>query len=171
MLPRRTTEKELAMTRRIAVTLAAFLMLATAGPARQASAQAQPWNQEVATALAGELEDAVSGLREAVRQSPSMQIPTQRRRLYEIMDNLRMIEQSASSLHASLKNGAGMEETLPTYKRLQQIRRDTAVMAQRVDITAITQPKLDKAKDILGKIEPYYPAEPPAPSEKPPAKR
>jgi hypothetical protein len=121
------------------------------------------------TARAGELEEAVSGLREAVRQSPNMQIPTQRKRLYEIMENLRQIEQAATSLHAELKGGAGMDETLPTYKHLQQIRRDTAVRAQRVDVTAITQPKLDKAKDILAKIEPYYPAEPTAPGEKKPA--
>jgi len=111
------------------------------------------------------LEDAVSGLRDSVRQSPNWQIPTQRRKLYEIQDNLRQIEQAASSLHAALRGGAGMEETLPTYKRLQQIRRDTAVIAQRVDISAFTQPKLDKAKDLLEKIEPYYPKEPAGPAD------
>lgn len=145
------------MTRPLVVTLAAFLLLQTGGLAREAAAQAKPWNQEVTTALAGELEAAVSGLREAVRQSPNMQYPTQRRPLYQIIDNLRMIEQSATSLHASLKGGAGMEETLPTYQRIQQVRRDTEYLAQRVDITAFTKPKLDKAKDILSKLEPYYP--------------
>ena len=63
-------------------------------------------------------------------------------------------------MHAALKSGAGLEETLPTYNRLQQIRRDTEVLAQRVDISAITQPKLDRASDILSKMEPYYPAQP-----------
>ena len=145
------------MTRPLVVTLAAFLLLHTMGFAREAAAQAKPWNQEVTTALAGELEDAVSGLREAVRQSPNMQYPTQRRPLYKILDNLRMIEQSATSLHASLKGGAGMEETLQTYQRLQQIRRDTEYLAQQVEITAFTKPKLDKARDVLGKLEPYYP--------------
>lgn len=155
------------MTRPLVVTLAVFLLLCqAAGLAREAAAQSQPWNQEVATALAGELEDAVSGLRDAVRQSPNMQIPTQRRKLYEIVDNLRLIEQSATSLHAELKKGEGMEATMPTYKRLQQIRRDTEVLAQRVDITALTQPKLDKAKGILEKLAGYYPAEPLAPGEK-----
>ena len=148
------------MTRPLVVTLAAFLLFQSSGLAREAAAQAKPWNQEVATALAGELEDAVSGLREAVRQSPNMQYPTQRRLLYQIMDNLRMIEQAATSLHAGLKNGAGMEETLPTFMRLEQIRRDTEVLAQKVEITAFTQPKLDKARDILAKLEPYYPPQP-----------
>ena len=148
------------MTRPLAVTLAACALILGASLAREAAAQAQPWNQEVTTALAGELEDAVSGLREAVRQSPNMQIPTQRRRLYEIMDNLRMIEQSAASMHAELKKGEGMESTLPTYKRLQQIKRDTETLAQHVDISAITRPKLDKAQGILDKLSAYYPAEP-----------
>ncbi len=155
------------MTRPLAVTLGVCALFLATSLAREAAAQAQPWNQEVTTALAGELEDAVSGLREAVRQSPNMQYPTQRRRLYEIMDNLRLIEQSATSMHAALKGGAGMEETLPTYKRMQQVKRDTAVLAQHVDISAITRPKLDKAQGILDKLSGYYPTEPAGPAPKP----
>jgi hypothetical protein len=150
----------------VVVPFAALLLLASA----PAYAQTQAWNQEVATSLAGELEKAVSGLRDVVRGSPNLQNPGSRRKMYEIMDNLRLIEQSATSLHASLKGGAGMEETLPTYKRLQQIRRDTEVLAQRVDITAVTQPKLDEARGVLEKLEPYYPTEPDAPGAKPDAK-
>ena len=148
------------MARSLVVPLAAFLLV-TSFTAR---AQTQAWNQEVVTTLAGQLEKSVSGLRDVVRGSPNLQNPATKRKLYEIMDNLRLIEQSASSMHAALKGGAGMEETLPTYKRLQQIRRDTEVLAQRVDITAVTRPKLDEAKGILEKIEPYYPVEPESPA-------
>jgi hypothetical protein len=154
------------MARSLVVPLAALLLVASA----EAHAQTQAWNQEVVTTLAGELEKAVSGLRDVVRGSPNLQNPAYKRKMYEIMDNLRLIEQSATSMHAALKGGAGMEETLPTYKRLQQIRRDTEVLAQRVDITAVTRPKLDLAKDILGKIEPYYPTEPKSPAAKSTAK-
>lgn len=151
------------MIRSLVVTLAGFLVIHSFGLAGDASAQSLPWNQEVVTTRAGELEEAVSGLRDIVRASPNLQIPNFRRKMYMILDNLRLIEQSATSLHAALRNGGGMEETLPTYKRLQQIRRDTEVLAQQVDITAVTRPKLDKAKDLLAKIEPYYPEEPPSP--------
>jgi hypothetical protein len=154
------------MARSLVVPLAALLLVASA----EAHAQTQAWNQEVVTTLAGELEKAVSGLRDVVRGSPNLQNPAYKRKMYEIMDNLRLIEQSATSMHAALKGGAGMEETLPTYKRLQQIRRDTEVLAQRVDITAVTRPKLDLAKDILAKIEPYYPTEPKSPAAKSTAK-
>jgi hypothetical protein len=151
------------MARSLASVFAAFALVFCVTSAR---AQTQAWDQEVVTARAGELEKAVSGLRESVRGSPNIQNPGFRRKMYEILDNLRLIEQSATSLHASLKNGAGMEETLPTYKRLQQIRRDTEVLAQQVDITAVTRPKLDEAKDLLAKIEPYYPPEPQSPAAK-----
>jgi hypothetical protein len=154
------------MARSLVVPLAALLLFTSA----EARAQTQAWNQEVVTTLAGQLEKAVSGLRDVVRGSPNLQNPTTKRKTYEIMDNLRLIEQSATSMHAALKGGAGMEETLPTYKRLQQIRRDTEVLAQRVDITAVTRPKLDEAKDLLAKIEPYYPAEPESPAAKSNAK-
>ncbi|HXZ85082.1 MAG TPA: hypothetical protein VEI82_06305 [Myxococcota bacterium] len=154
------------MARTILAALAALALVQAAGLARLAAAQTQPWNQEVVTTTAGELEDAVSGLRDVVRGSPNLDIPTKRRTMYQIIDNLRMIEGSAASLHASLKKGAGMEETLPTYKRLQQLRRETAVLAQRVDITAVTRPKLDKAQELLKKIEPYYPEEPKGPEVK-----
>jgi len=146
------------MIRSLVVLLAALLLVG------QAHAQTQAWNQEIVTTKAGELEKSVSGLRELVRASPNIQNPGTRRKMYEILDNLRLIEQSATSLHAELKKGAGMEETLPTYKRLQQIRRDTEVLAQQVDITAVTRPKLDEAKGLLASIEPYYPPEPQSPA-------
>ena len=152
------------MTRTIVAAIAALALVQVLGVVRLASAQAQPWNQEVVTATAGELEEAVSGLRDTVRGSPNLDVPTKKRTIYQILDNLRMIEASAGSLHAALRGGAGMEETLPTYKRLQQLRRETADLAQRVDISAITKPKLEKARDLLQKIEPYYPPEPKGPT-------
>ena len=147
------------MTRMIVAAIAALALVQTVGLARGAMAQTQPWNQEVVTATAGELEDAVSGLRDVVRGSPNLDIPAKKAVVGQILDNPRQLEASASSLHASLKKGAGMEQTLPTYMRLQQLRRDTAVLAQRVDISAITQPKLEKAQELLAKMEPYYPTQ------------
>ncbi|HTO52348.1 MAG TPA: hypothetical protein VMR50_03095 [Myxococcota bacterium] len=158
------------MARSLVVVLCAALAFAAGVVPRAARAQTQTWNQEVVTTLAGQLEKSVSGLRDVVRGSPNKDNPLFKRKIYQIIDNLRLIEQSSTSLHSALKKGAGMEETLPTYKRLQQIRRDTEVLAQQVDITAVTRPKLDEAKGILEKIEPYYPNEPEGPAEKSEAK-
>lgn len=152
------------MTRTIIAAIAALTIVQSVGLARLAAAQAQPWNQEVATATAGELEDAVSGLRDVVRGNPTINTGPNRPVIYQIIDNLRMIEASSTSLHASLKRGSGMEETLPTYKRLQQLVRETEVLSEKVDISGITKPKLDKAQDLLKKLEVYYPAEPQVPT-------
>ena len=76
------------------------------------------------------------------------------------MDNLRQMEFTAQTLKVELGKGAGMEETLPTYNRLQQLRRETEVLAQKVDITAVTRPKLEEAKMWLKVLEPFYPAQP-----------
>ena len=125
-----------------------------------ASAQTQKWDQAATTDAANKLEAAISGLRDILQASPQLQAIATRRYMYEIMDNLRQMEFLSQSLSSRLKKGEGLEETLPTYNKLQQIRRDTQVLAQKVDITAITRPKLDEAQTWLAKLEPYYPAQP-----------
>lgn len=141
---------------RIGVLLVAFGLLV----APRAFAQTEAWNQEKVAALAGELESAVSGLRDAVRKSPTWQNPQQKRTLYRISDKLRLIESEATSLHAQLVKGAGMEETLPTYERIQRLKRDVQVQAKKTDVSAFTQPKLDRATQVLGLLAPFYPAPP-----------
>jgi len=141
--------------------LAALVALALAwAPVRGALAQSEIWNQEKVAALAGELESAVSGLRDAVRKSPMWQNPQQKQTLYRIADKLRLIESEAASLHAQLTRGAGMQESLPNYERLQRLRRDAQVLAKKTDVSAVTQPKLDRATQVLNQLAPYYPAQP-----------
>lgn len=139
-----------------ALTLALCLSLA-----HGAAAQTQKWDQATVTDLADQLEKAISGLRDIVRGSAQTQVPSSRRSyIYEILDNLRQLEFLSGSLHARLKSGEGLDETTPTYNKLQQIRRDTEVIAQKVDITDITRPKLDAAQAVLAKLAVYYPAQP-----------
>jgi hypothetical protein len=117
------------------------------------------WDQAKVTEIAGQLEAAVSGLQEAIRQSPTWSHPGQRTTLFQIQDNLRWIETEASHLHAALAKGAGMEETLNSFKRIHSLRRETEVFARRTDVSAMTQPKLDKAKELLAQLGAYYPAD------------
>ncbi len=121
------------------------------------SAQTEAWNQEKTAALAGELESAVSGLRDAVRKSPMWENPQQKRTLYRISDKLRLIESESASLHAQLVKGAGMDETLPTYERIQRLKRDAQVLAKKTDVSAFTKPKLDRATEVLNLLAVFYP--------------
>ena len=144
------------MTRPIVAALGLALLLGSG----QAAAQTAKWDQAAVTDIAGNLEKSITGLRNIVRGSAQFQVPSNRRYMFEITDNLRQLEFLSQSLHARLKDGEGLEETTPTYNRLQQIRRDTEVTAQKVDITAITKPKLDEAQSWLAKLAPYYPGQP-----------
>ncbi len=146
------------------VTLTAVLWLGLLAALPSHALEQSPWNQERVTALARELELAVSGLRDAVRKSPMWENPQQKRTLYRIADKLRLIESESISLHAQLAKGAGMEETLPNYNRIQRLKRDAQVLAAKTDVSAITKPKLDRANEILAQIEPFYP---PLPERKP----
>jgi hypothetical protein len=146
------------MVRPILAAVALALTLALAQPG---AAQTQKWDQAAVTQIAADLEKAITGLRDIVRASPQLQVPSSRRSyIYEILDNLRQMEFMSQTLAVRLKNGEGLEETTPTYNKLQQIRRDTEVIAQKVDISAITQPKLDAAREQLAKMAPYYPTQP-----------
>ena len=146
------------MVRPILAPIALALTLALAQPG---VAQTQNWDQATVTQIATDLEQSISGLRDIVRGSPQLQNPSSRRTyIYQILDNLRQMEFMSGSLKARLKDGEGLEETTPTYNKLQQVRRDTEVIAQKVDISAITKPKLDAAREQLAKLAPYYPAQP-----------
>jgi hypothetical protein len=159
MLPvRRNDQRGDMMVRPILASATLALTLALAQPG---AAQTQKWDQAAATQIAGDLETAVSGLRDIVRASPQLQVPSSNRTyIYQILDDLRQMEFMSQSLHSRLSAGEGLEETTPTYNKLQQTRRDTEVLAQKVDISTITKPKLDAAREQLAKLAPYYPGQP-----------
>jgi len=126
-------------------------------PLRGALAITEAWNQERVTAIARDLEQAVAGLRDAVKNSPAWDNPQQKRNLYKIADILRQIEQESISLHAQLAKGAGMEETELNYRRIQTLKRRAEALAPKSDVTAFTKPKLDRATEVLKLLEPFYP--------------
>ena len=134
---------------------AAALALALAGPAHAMTA----WDQVKVTELAKNLRDSVDGLRDAIRDSPQWNFSQQKSILYQIRDNLRWIETESGSLYAMLSNGEGMEATLNSYKRIQMLKRDTQSLAQQTQVSAFTQPALDKAKGALDALAAYYPAD------------
>lgn len=117
------------------------------------------WDQAKVTELAGQLESSVSGLRDAIRNSPQWTFSQQKQILYQIRDNLRWIESEATSLHAMLASGEGQEATLNSFKRIQSLKRETQYLAQQTQTTDFTQPALDKAKSALDALAAYYPPE------------
>jgi len=124
-------------------------------------AQTQTWDQAKVTSLAGELTNAVSGLRDSLRNSAQWQIWTEADdSLYGIAEDLRMMESEAISLNADLAKGEGMKQTQPAYMRVQQIHRELAQYKGQVDVGAFLAPPLAKAKAVLAQLAVYYPAQP-----------
>jgi hypothetical protein len=64
-----------------------------------------------------------------------------------------------NSLHRQLQAGGDRESTYPTFRRIRMLRRDLAQNARRAMITEPTLTKLQQAREILDRMEPFYAAE------------
>ena len=145
------------MRRAIIGSFVAFgLLLASDG-----TAQTEKWNQAKVTALARELSNAVSGLRNSLMNSDQWQNwSAGNDTLWGVSEDLRIIEFEAMSMNADLAKGAGMKQTLPAYTHLQQIHRELAQYNGQMDVGAFIAPPLAKAKAVLAQLAAYYPAQP-----------
>ena len=91
-----------------------------------ASAQTEPWSQEKATALAGELEQAVSCLRDAIRKSPNSEIAQQRKTLNRIQHGTRH--------HIWKINGARLARQLCSLARFIEARPRSRICESSIQI-------------------------------------
>lgn len=145
------------MKRWIVAAVAAFAVVVALG----ANAQTEKWDQAKVTAAAAEFEGAVSGLRDAVRQSTAWTMSPDKSKLYQIAQDLRQIEWLAQSLHADLKKGDGLEATTPAFLEMVETREYAKADAAFVDINAQIKPKLDASRAAFAKLSAFYPSTPP----------
>jgi len=137
--------------------LAALVCLVLAGAA---SAQTEKWNQAKATALAGDLVNSVSNLEQQLQNNAQAGDPFMEETIWQVGDSLGLLQFEAIRLQALLSSGKGMKQTLPCYKRLQQLHRECQAYTGQFQQTAILAPSLDKAKTALTKLAAYYPPQP-----------
>jgi hypothetical protein len=140
----------------IAGTVAALALVVALG----ANAQTAKWDQAAVTAAAAEFEKAVSGLRDAVRQSQQATLAPNRAQTYQILQDLRQIEWLAQSLHADLAKGETMEATTPAFFEILERRDYARVDAMYVDIGDFVKPKVEASRAALTKLQAFYPAPP-----------
>jgi len=146
-----------------------LLLVLALGAALSASGssheEATPWDQASVTALAQDLVKGVDGLRSAARAEPPMNVASgQARSRHRLNDTLRVIENEARHLAASLEGGAGRDETLPVVERIEELRRVAADDARRIFMTQDLLKKITDARGALEQLRPYYglPPLPPA---------
>lgn len=126
----------------------------------EAPAPASAWDQARVTALAGELRDAVKGIRQAVRQAGSPNRGSmQSRKFHNFSDTLRLIESESRHLAAELESGQGLEETWPAYRHLQLLVRDARELSQHLFIEKPIQDQIVAGRTKLDALAAYYPAE------------
>ena len=81
------------------------------------------WDQERVTGIAKELAEAINEASQALRKmSPPLPGSSARRAFFNAKDDARALRNSSRHLAASLEEGKGREETLPTYRRIRSVR-------------------------------------------------
>ena len=143
-------------------TLVALLVAAVLIGAPEARAELMEWDQAKVTALAGELAEKTSNLRDAVRRQPAPTLgQTGRRAHHRLRDELSTIEATARRLHNALSEGATQEETFPTYRRLITSVREAAREVNRIDLGEPAAGRVEEAAEVLRRLRPYYEEAPP----------
>ena len=121
----------------------------------------EKWDQAKVTALAGELANSVSGLRQALMNSDQWQnLSASDPSLWGVAEDLRMIDILAMNMNADLSNGAGMAQTLPAYLHIQEIHSELSTYQGQIYYTQFLAAPLAKAKASLAALAAYYPPHP-----------
>ena len=55
-----------------------------------------------------------------------------------------------------LHEGAGRDETLPVFQRIGELRLRAAEDARRINLLQPVQDRIEAARNVLEKLEPYY---------------
>ena len=123
-------------TRKKARILASLLsMVALLFTATLASAELTPWNQEQVTAIAAKLVAATTDLRDTLRRQPPPTLGQPgKRAFHQLRDDVQSIHASANRIHNALGEGAGLDETLPTYRRMISSVRSASDELRRTPI-------------------------------------
>lgn len=145
---------------RVALVVAVLALGVAAGaPAPAADKPAgEPvrWDQQRVTKMAVELADAVREAREAVRRSPMSQNIGQRTTYYELLETMRLVDNTARHLKKRLQAGEGADETRATFERINSLRQDAEEQGRRALIEAPVIDALVKAGSLHNQMKPYY---------------
>ncbi|CAG1004526.1 hypothetical protein MYXO_03293 [Myxococcaceae bacterium] len=132
----------------------AISLVLLAGAAR---AQTTPWDQKAVTAIAVKLEKALGDLNVTVRRQPQATVGTpQRRAQFQARESLRLLVNTSQRLTSQLEAGEDLDATLPTYRRLQMLRRDAERAGRRGQIPAPTLERVVSVRGLLDELSPFY---------------
>ena len=126
-----------------------------------ASAELTAWDQEKVTAVAAELMAATGDLQTTLRRQPPPTLGQPgRRAFHQLRDDVATIDSTARRLHGALTEGAGREETFPTYRRMISSVRSASDEIGRISLGEPATGKLQAAGAVLRRLRPFYEEEP-----------
>ena len=138
--------------------LATFAGLALSLTALAPNALAETaWDQKAVTGIATKLATSVKDLNLTVKKNPDAQVGSpQRRAQYNARESVKLLVTISQRLASQLKAGEDQDATLPTYKRLQLIRRDAEEDGRKGNIPAPTLEKVVAMQALMDQLAPYY---------------
>jgi hypothetical protein len=137
----------------------AVLVLASAAPAGAAPAQA--WDQARVTELAAQLETATTDLWNTFRRQPRPTLAQgQANSFFRLQQQLRSLRSESRALSRMLQDGAGHDETLPSFQSMMQTIRIAQDNARRVFTGEEVRNKATAAREVMNQLTPFYEAEP-----------
>ena len=140
-----------------------FLAVALVGASTAHGADLATWDQEKVTAIAGDLSQAAQELRDALRREPTPTIGGRpgRRAFFALREEVQVLTSASRRLHSRLGEGAGLDETYPTYRRLLVTARRAERELRRLGLGEPVSGRIEATADAIRRIRPFYEAEPP----------
>ena len=121
------------------------------------SAELASWKQERVAKLAADFSAQADAVQDAFRALTAPPPGGPRESFYRLKEGIRVVRTSADYLTRTLKNGAGYEETLPTFKRLISVTHNVVTESRRVGmIPNDVLEKITTAGGTLSLLRPYY---------------
>jgi hypothetical protein len=147
---------------RLNLAIFSLLLMAALVIGSNASADLAKWDQKKVTATAEQLDQAAAKLRDGLRATPPITLGRPgRRALFSLREEVRVIASTSRRLHRALADGAEMEETYPTFRRLVRTGRRASRELNRLDLGQDTRGQVEAVADGVRKLRPYYEPEPP----------
>jgi hypothetical protein len=140
-----------------------FLAVALVGGSAAYGVELATWDQEKVTAIADDLSQAAQELRDALRRVPAPTIGGRpgRRAFFALREEVQVLASASRRLHTALGEGAGLDETYPTYRRLLVTARRGERELRRVGLGEPVSGKIKETADAIRRIRPFYEADPP----------
>ena len=147
---------------RLTSAIFSLVLMAALLAGSDARAELAKWDQEKVTAAAEQLAQDSVALRDALRSKPRATLGQPgRHAFFSLREEVQVLVSASRRLHQALSDGAGMEETYPTFRRLVRTVRRGSRQLNRVDLGQDTRARVDAVADVVRKLRPYYEPEPP----------